>query len=138
MTKDLVRIFVKGGIISPGDLLKVADLSKQLGAPHLHFGSRQDILFSVKETDPVVLDRSFKSINTAYEINTFQYQNIASSYVALDLLPSKKWLASHIYHYILESFDYMPGLRINIVDPSQSLVPLFTGNINFLASNEEN
>lgn len=136
--KELVRVFVKGGIISPGDLLKTIELAERLGASYIHFGSRQDILFSVKESDPRILNESFEAINTSYEINTFQYQNIASSYVALDLLPSKKWLASHIYHYVLDSFDYLPALRINIVDPSQSLVPLFTGNINFLASNQEN
>ncbi|ELR69979.1 Rubredoxin [Fulvivirga imtechensis AK7] len=136
--KELVRVFVKGGIISPGDLLKTIELAERLGASCIHFGSRQDILFSVKESDQHLLNAAFEAINTSYEINTFEYQNIASSYAALDLLPSKKWLASHIYHYVLDSFDYLPSLRINIVDPSQSLVPLFTGNINFLASNQEN
>lgn len=134
----MVRVFVKGGIISPGDLLKITEVAEDLSASCLHFGSRQDILFSVNEDHQALLDKSFESINTPYEINTFKYQNIASSYVALDLLPSKKWLASHIYHYVLDSFDYLPTVRINIVDPSQSLVPLFTGQINFLASDQEN
>ncbi|GAA0892500.1 hypothetical protein GCM10009122_21790 [Fulvivirga kasyanovii] len=136
--RELVRVFVKGGIISPGDLLKITELAQSLGASCIHFGSRQDILFSVKEPIQEVLDKAFESINTPYEIDTFRYQNIASSFVALDLLPSKKWLASHIYHYVLDSFNYLPRLRINIVDPSQSLVPLFTGQINFLASDQEN
>lgn len=140
MTKlsELVRVFVKGGIISPSDLLKVVNAAELLGAQYLQFGSRQDILFAVKERNSKVLDETFEQINTVYEINTFTHQNICSSYAALDLLPSKKWLASHIYHYILDDFDYCPKLRINIVDPSQSLVPFFTGNINFLASDQEN
>lgn len=140
MTKlsELVRVFVKGGIISPSDLLKTVIAAEKLGAQFMQFGSRQDVMFAVKEKNKEVLDSTFEEINSVYEINTFHYQNISSSYAALDLLPSKKWLASHIYHYILDDFDYCPKLRINIVDPSQSLVPFFTGNINFLASDHEN
>ncbi|WP_258105739.1 rubredoxin [Marinoscillum sp. MHG1-6] len=136
--KDLVRVFVKGGIISPGDFLKIILVAEKLGADHLHFGSRQDILFSAKEKSKEILDSTFNSISTDYEINTFSHQNISSSYVAQDIMPGKKWLASHVYHYVLDSFTYKPALRINIVDSSQSLVPLFTGQINFIASSQEN
>ncbi len=136
--KDLIRVFVKGGIISPGDFLKVLLIAEKLGSQYLHLGSRQDILFAAKEKSKEILDETFQSIRTEYEINTFDYQNILSSYVALDILPGKKWLASHIYHYILNSLDYRAKLRINVVDPSQSLVPLFTGQVNFIASGQEN
>ena len=136
--RDLVRVFVKGGIISPGDFLKIIKTANELGAEYIHLGSRQDILFPVNESDKPVLDDTFKSINTEYEINKFEHQNIVCSYVALDVMPNKKWLVPHVYHYILDSFEYRPQLRINIVDPSQSMVPLFTGSINFIASNIEN
>ena len=136
--KDLVRVFVKGGIISPGDFLKILLVAEKLGAAHIHFGSRQDILLPVKNNHLETLEQTFRTIDTDFEINTFRFQNIASSYVSQDILPSKSWLASHIYHYILDSFDYRPSLRINIVDSSQSLVPLFTGQINFIASRQEN
>lgn len=140
MTKlsELVRVFIKGGIVSPSDLLRIVNTAEKLGAQYIQFGSRQDILFPTKQREKGILDEVFDEINMKYEINDFKHQNISSSYAAMDLLPSKKWLASHIYHYILDDFDYLPKLRINIVDPSQSLVPLFTGNINFIASNEEN
>jgi len=136
--RDLVRVFVKGGIISPGDFHKIINTASNLGAEHIHFGSRQDILFPVNDRNKPALDETFKSINTEYEINKFVHQNIVCSYVALDVMPNKKWLVPHVYHYILDSFEYRPKLRINIVDPSQSLVPLFTGNINFIASSVEN
>lgn len=136
--KDLVRVFVRGGIISPGEFLKIILVAEKLGATYIHLGSRQDILFPAKEKSKEILDSTFKSINTEYEINTFSHQNICSSYVSQDILPGKKWLASHVYHYVLNSFDYLPKLRINVVDPSQSLVPLFTGQINLIASNQEN
>ncbi len=136
--KDLVRVFVKGGVISPGDFLKILLVAENLGAEYIQFGSRQDILFPAKEKSKDILDETFLAINTDYEINTFKYQNVVSSYAALDILPGKQWLASHTYQYILKNIDYRPRLRINVVDPSQSLVPLFTGEVNFIASNQEN
>lgn len=134
----MIRVFVKGGIISPGDFLKTLLVAEKLGATSVHFGSRQDILFAAKEKSTAVLDETFQSIKMDYEVNKFDHQNISSSYVSQDILPGKGWLASHVYHYVLGSFDYKPSLRVNVVDPSQSLVPLFTGQINFIASNQEN
>ena len=136
--KDLVRVFVKGGIISPGDFLKIIKTANLLGSDFIHFGSRQDILFPVKNYKKKDLDKTFDSIETNYEVNQENHQNIVSSYVSLEVLPRKNWLAPHIYHYILDSFKYRPKLKINIVDPSQSLVPLFTGNLNFVASSQDN
>lgn len=136
--QDLVRVFVKGGILSPGDFKKIMLTAKELGTDYVHFGSRQDILFPVKEKSKKVLDATFKSINTEYEVNQFTHQNIVSSYVALDIMPSRKWLVPHVYHYIIDSFEFKPKYRINLVDPMQSMVPLFTGNINFIASKTDN
>lgn len=135
---ELVRAFVKGGVLSTGDFYKLLLLAEKLGAPFIHLGSRQDILFPSKITDKDTLEKEFSSINTFYEINAFAYQNIASSYAAKDILPGKQWLASHVYHYILDSFQYRPKFRINVVDSLQGLVPLFTGQINFITSNQEN
>lgn len=135
---ELVRVFVKGGVISTGDFYKVLLVAEKLGAQHIHLGSRQDILIPSVVTSKKILDTEFKAINSHYEVNTFSYQNIASSYVAQEIVAGKQWLASHTYHYILDSFDYRPTLRVNIVDSSQSLVPLFTGQINFITSNQEN
>ncbi len=136
--KDLVRVFVKGGIISPGDFLKIINTANKLGSNFIRFGSRQDIFFPVKNVDKDYLNETFQSIQTEYDINEESYQNIVSSYVALDVMSKKSWLAAHIYHYILDSFNYRPKLKINIVDPSQSLVPFFTGNLNFIASSKDN
>ncbi len=135
---NLVRVFVKGGIISPGDFLKILQTAQHLGSDYIHFGSRQDILFPAGKYDPAYLDKTFASIQTEYEINASQFQNIVTSYVSLDVMPKKSWIASHIYHYILDSFDYRPRFKINITDPSQSLVPLFSGHFNFIASSTEN
>lgn len=135
---DLVRVFVKGGIISPGDFQKIIQTAQSLGTSYIHLGSRQDILFPMKNKNLQVLEETFQSIQTAYDTDGEKYHNIVSSYTALDVMPTTYWLASHIYHYILDTFDYRPKVKINISDPVQSLVPLFTGNINFVASSQEN
>lgn len=64
-------------------------------------------------------------------------ENIVSSYVSSDIFPSTSWLTADRYLYILEQFQNSPTLKINIVDPKQRLVPLFTGNLNFIASEHE-
>lgn len=135
---DLVRVFVRGGIISPGDFLKIITMAEEMGTDYIHFGSRQDVLFPLHAINKYRLEENFRAIQTDYEINSNVYQNIVSSHVALDVMPRKSWLAPHIYHYIIDSFNYKPRLKINIVDPSQSLVPLFTGELNFIASSIDN
>jgi len=135
---DLVRVFVKGGIISPGDFQKIIHTANELGSSYIHLGSRQDILFPLKNKNLQVLEDTFESIQTAFDTDGEEFHNIVSSYTALDVMPTTHWLASHIYHYILDTFDYKPKLKINITDPVQSLVPLFTGNINFVASTHDN
>jgi len=135
---DLVRVFVKGGIISPGDFLKTIETAQELGTSYIHLGSRQDILFPLKNKNLEFLEATFKAIQTNYDTEGEEFQNIISSYAALDVMPTTHWLASHTYHYILDTFDYKPKLKINITDPVQTLVPLFTGNINFVASPTDN
>lgn len=135
---DLVRVFVKGGIISPGDFLKTIETAQELGTSYIHLGSRQDILFPLKNKNLEYLEATFKAIQTNYDTEGEEFQNIISSYAALDVMPTTHWLASHTYHYILDTFDYKPKLKINITDPVQTLVPLFTGNINFVASPTDN
>lgn len=135
---DLVRVFVKGGIISPGDFSKTIETASQLGSSYIHLGSRQDILFPLKDKNMEPLEATFKAIDTNFDTDGEEFQNIISSYAALDVMPTTHWLASHTYHYILDTFNYRPTYKINITDPVQSLVPLFTGNINFVASSHDN
>ncbi|EPR65578.1 rubredoxin [Cyclobacterium qasimii] len=135
---DLVRVFVKGGIISPGDFLKMVQTVEALGTSYIHLGSRQDVLFPLKDKNLESLNNTFNSIDTAYDTDGEEFHNIVSSYPTIDVMPTTHWLASHTYHYVLDTFDYRPKLKINITDPVQSLVPLFTGNINFVASSIEN
>ncbi|AZQ62620.1 rubredoxin domain-containing protein [Flammeovirga pectinis] len=135
--EDLVRVFIKGGISSPGDLLKIIQVAEELNVEHLHFGSRQDILFASPNIPRNTLKETFESIKTTFDCDGESYQNIVTSYVALDVIPSTSWVAAHTYHYILDTFDFQPKLKINITDPAQTMVPLFTGQLNFIAAEKE-
>ena len=135
----MIRVFARGGVVSPGDLKQIVETAAGFGNDAIHFGSRQDILFPVSVRSKAILDSTFSSIRTEYDFEGNNFQNIVSSYVAADILPGTSWLHSDTYLYILDDFEqYRPQLKVNIADPRQTLVPLFTGNLNFVASRQEN
>jgi len=128
------RLKINGGVLSPGELKYICEAAEGLGLDAISFGSRQDIIF------PEAIDES--KFSEFDKINFFKpkrdgIENIASSYVSAEILPSTSWLTSDKYLYVIEQFKKQQKLRINITDPQQRLVPLFTGNINFIASEHE-
>lgn len=137
---SLIRAFVKGGFLSPVDLLRIMELSKSFGNDNILFGSRQDIMFPSNDLPEDRLEKAFRAINIDYELAGDQsiYQNIVSSYVAVNVVETTRWVKEDTYNVLIDSFEHKPRLKINIVDPQQSLVPLFTGELNFVASHEEN
>ncbi|WP_242085022.1 rubredoxin domain-containing protein [Aestuariivivens sediminis] len=132
--KELNRLIVNGGVLSPGELKYICEMAEQLGLNAISFGSRQDIIF------PDKIDRGqlakFDKIQVV-EPGKASIENIVSSYVSADIFPSTPWLTGDRYLYILEQFKHNLRLRVNITDPRQRLVPLFTGHINFIASAHE-
>jgi rubredoxin len=137
---DLIRAFVRGGILSPADMLKIIGISRKLGNRYILFGSRQDIMFPSNGADERTLADAFRAIGIDYEVGSDQseYQNIVSSYAAVHVTETTSWVKEDTYHFVIDNFDFRPKLKINIVDPVQSIVPLFTGELNFIASREEN
>ncbi|RZK24259.1 MAG: rubredoxin [Hymenobacter sp.] len=43
-----------------------------------------------------------------------------------------------VYKDILDFFDFQPRLKINLIDRTQTFVPFFTGNLNFISSDTSN
>src|SRR5688500_14157522 len=101
---DLIRAFVKGGILSPADLLKIMNISKNLGNKYVSFGSRQDIMFSSNGADDQSIDRAFHTLNIHYEIGSDQsvYQNIVSSYVAVNVQETTNWVREDSFHVVID------------------------------------
>nr|WP_321454049.1 rubredoxin domain-containing protein [uncultured Carboxylicivirga sp.] len=139
-TNHIVRILIKGGILTPGVFLKITKIATQTGNKEVSFGSRQDVLFSVPNHQKIETEEYLKSNELDFEWKTDdkpKTQNIVSSFVANDVFPSTSWVNPGAYIHILEGFDYHPKIKINIVDPIQKLVPHFSGHLNFIASEHE-
>lgn len=135
MKEDLLRVMIKGGALSPIDLKQIAETAESLGLSSILLGSRQDILLEYHE--PVdTIARQLPNFNVEYVSNR-KFQNVVSSYVSADIFSSTSWLNGATYLYILEQFQYLPKLEINLTDSRQRLVPLFTGQLNFIASEQE-
>ena len=126
--------------MSPADLLRIMDISKNLGNDHVAFGSRQDIIFPSNGHSKDQIAKAFEKIDIDYEIGTDNsvYQNIVSSYVGVNVVDTTNWVKEGVYQIIIDDFDFLPKLKINVVDPIQSIVPLFSGELNFIASSQEN
>ena len=128
------RLTIHGGVLSPAELKYICEAAEGLGLNAISFGSRQDIIF------PEIMDETkFDEFDKIKFIKPKRdgVENIVSSYVSAEILPSTSWLTSDRYLYILEQFKTKLKLRVNITDPKQRLVPLFTGNVNFIASEYE-
>ena len=143
-TRAILRVFVKGGVISPADLLRTMDASVRAGNDFIMFSSRQEILFpassaEVAEAEAVLRDADIEFVRTDVSRITARSQprNIVSSYAAVNVLDTTWWLKEDVYHYVLANFHGPPRLKVNIVDPVQSLVPLFGGHLHFVASKKE-
>lgn len=134
--ETLKRIFIKGGVITPNELQQVIQLARALNLDNISFGSRQDILLPVKENQEHLLKTYFPQFKQDIEEN-HKFQNIVSSYVSADAFAQTSWLSSTTYLYLHEEFKHNPTLKINLVDPQQNLVPIYSGNLNFIASKSE-
>ncbi len=137
-THAFLRIFMPGGVLTHDDLMNIVTLAKQFGVQSLQFGLRQDINIPVERYRLDDLKLYLKNLNFDYEFDSDWSRNIVTSYAASSIFPSESWLTEGTYLGVLDNFDYKPKLRINIVDPNQGLVPLLTGNLNFIASKINN
>jgi len=133
----LSRVLTKGGVLTPSYLNDILDVAGKAGNDTVFFGSRQDILFARHENSG---KNEVQPIPGAVEYfdREFSYQNVVSSYVCVDILPSTSWVHSGTYLNVLEQIEYKHTLRVNLVDPKQNLIPLFFGNLNFIASQTPN
>lgn len=131
---NTLRVFIPGGILSPGDLLKICDACRSAGIKDIAFGSRQEILARFDPVRKTDLMSALMPLSFHYDLMDSQAHNIVSSFPAAGLLPSTSWMIAGTYLDILESFHAQPRLKVNIVDPQQGLVPPLSGHLNFLCS----
>lgn len=129
-----VKVNFPGGAISTGELAGLLEPLEQIGIHELRFGSRQQIYFYVSQTQLEDLEYVLLNQELTYEISGDSCPNIVSSYVADGIFSQSTWIREGVYKDILDSFEFVPKLKINIVDCTQSLVPYYTGNLNFITA----
>ena len=134
----LVKINLAGGIISAGELASIIAAAENAHVSEVHFGTRQQMFLKVTEQYIGQFQASLQKAEVPFEVNQEFHPNIVSSYVTENVFSNSKWLSEGVYRDILDGFDYTPSLKINIVDCDQTLVPFFTGNINFISSSTGN
>lgn len=134
----LIRIYNPGGSISTGKLRELVKCSYNAGVKNLHIGTRQNVLIKTEGKN------DFKNIidqlnNKDIQHNSFKNTkpNIISSLPTVGIFPATGWVNEGIFYDIFDLFDFQPKLKVNIVDPEQSLIPVYSGELNFIASQKE-
>jgi len=134
---NTVKINFKGGIIPPADLYNILLAAEKSELIYVRFGLRQQLLFDVPIENLDTLTAELGKLKINFELNNDEYPNIVSSYPAEEIFIKDTWLTENIYKEIFQSFSHKQHLKINISDSNQSFTPMFTGNINWVASPEE-
>lgn len=140
---SLLKINLRGGIVSPGTLQYILSTARDAGVREVSFGARQQLLMYVKAetvrgSGIVELKKKLHESKIDFEINSDNYPNIITSYCAEEVFPTGQWISEGTYNDIFDGFDYQPKLKVNISDSQQSFTPFFTGNLNLIASNTQN
>jgi rubredoxin len=133
-----VKINLSGGIVAAGELYAIVEAAERAKVAHMQLGTRQQLFCKVADKYGPDFLEELQRNNISFEANEDRYPNIVSSYVTEGIFTAQSWVSEGLYKDILSAFDYRPRLKINLVEKSQSLVPFFTGNINFISSDTGN
>ncbi|MBN9380030.1 MAG: rubredoxin [Chitinophagaceae bacterium] len=129
-----VKINLPGGIVAAGDLYAIVTAAERARVSHMQLGTRQQLFCKVADKYGPGFLQELEQAGVSFEANEERFPNIVSSYVTESIFTMQSWVSEGLYKDILDAFDYRPRLKINLVDRNQSLVPFFTGNINFISS----
>lgn len=130
----IVKFNAIGGIFTPRVLQDIVEIAYSEKVENINFGPRQEIYLNVKNEYILSFQNQLHEKNISYELDKDEYPNIVSSYVAESILSPDNWLTEGIYKDIFDQFDFDPKLKVNICDSVQTLVPFFSGELNFIAS----
>ena len=134
-----IKLFVPGGRLAIDDFTHLLELCKLIGVNHFQFGRRQEIIIRLPKERLPNFERSLKGF--MYEVegeNGYSHHNVISSFLTHEICPSTYWLRGSTILEILDSIDWLPTIRVSITDLKQDMVYSFTGDINFIPSDQEN
>jgi rubredoxin len=130
----LVKINLPGGIIAAGDLYAIGEAAEKARVADVQFGTRQQLFCKVPEAFGPGFLSDLEKACISFENGKENFPNIVSSYVTEEVFGNSNWVSEGLYKDILDAFDFQPRLKVNLVESQQSLVPYFTGHLNFISS----
>jgi rubredoxin len=130
----IVKINLPGGIVGAGDLYTIVEAAGRAKVSDMQFGARQQLYCKVADKYGENFFRELEQAGIFFETGEERYPNIISSYVTEAVFGKAQWVSEGLYKDILAGFDFRPRLKINLVENNQSLIPFFTGHINFISS----
>ncbi|TAF97355.1 MAG: hypothetical protein EAZ32_12605 [Cytophagia bacterium] len=133
-TITFVRVLVAGGVITPDELQRLAVVAQQHAQGSIEVGFRQDLLLACATDQAAALHTALGEEGFWVEAPQPIHPNIVSSVVAQNIFDKTSWLRSGDYLDILDSFDFKPRLKVNLIDPAQELIRPLTGELNFIAA----
>jgi hypothetical protein len=133
-----IRINFKGGIAAPIEMQKILLLAKENQVFQVRFGLRQQMIFHISHVYGKRFGETLHYMGVDFQVDDNSHPNIVSSYVSEEVFQTGNWLTEGIYKDILDGFDYVPKLKINVSDSQQSFTPFFSGHLNFIASQSAN
>ena len=133
-----VKINLPGGIVATGDLYVIVEAAEEARVAGIRFGTWQQLICMAADRYGAGMLRALDATGIFYETEKEEFPNIVSSYVTEGVFSKSAWVSEGLYKDILEGFDHRPAFKINLVESGQSLVPFFTGHLNFISSSLNN
>lgn len=131
---ETVFINFRGGIIDPGQLYNIMVAIQRIRIPFVRFGLRQQLIVELEPYHLEEFTASLTELAVPYTCDVNKQPNIISSYPAAGVFIQDTWLSETVYQDILNAIDYNPRIKVNICDKNQSITPMLTGNINWIAA----
>ena len=130
-----LRLRSSGGILPIRNLRTLAEFAMANGTETLCMQTRQDVL--VHPVDPASL-KHFPGLSDMVDIEALGQHpvhfTITTSRPARHLSKHIDWLDDSAFQEVLDYFTVPPTIRVALSDPTQNIVPVFSGDVIFLAT----
>lgn len=134
MKTTMMMFHTAGGRVPFTLLRRTAELALVHGNGTVGLGGRQElILTGIPATGR---DAVREAIGTLLPEHHPRRPNIVTTRAATGRSHRTPWLSEGAYDHVLESFTSPPAIPVHLADPHQPYVPLFTGQLHFVASRE--
>lgn len=124
-----------GGIVSPGYLLDILEIAAAHKITEVSFNLRQQLCIEVPVSSVKVFLQDCKKQRIEAAPQKQLPPNIFSSYVSTGIFSEDSWVTEGVYKDVFALLaSSIRRCKVNICDPGQAFVPLYTGHLNWVAS----